>query len=267
MSTEIRTVRTETFEMDYFRFGNEGKRPVIVLPGLSIQSVMPAADAIITQFSALSEDFDVYVFDRRKDIPEGYRIADMAEDMHTVLQVLQLKEVNLYGVSQGGMIAQTLTLSHPEDVHAIALCSTACRIKETEADGFVRWISLAEERKAEDLVMAFSELVYSPAVYAQYKDFLLQSAAGISDEDLQSFVLKAKATTGFDVYDKLDQIHCPVMVFAGSEDRVLHEDAAIEIAERLGCEMYIYAGYGHAVYDEAPDFVARVSDFYRKYEV
>ena len=266
MGIKIETVKTRGVKMDYFRFGAEGKRPVVVLPGLSIQSVMPAADAIVGQFRALSEAYDVYVFDRRKSIPEGYRIADMAEDMHEVLRILQLSEVNLYGVSQGGMIAQTLTLRHPEDVHAIALCSTACRIKDTEADGFVKWISLAEERNAEALVMAFSELVYTPAVYAQYKDYLLQSAAGISDEQLQSFVLKAKATTGFDVYDELNQIHCPVMVLGGSEDRVLHENAAVEIAERLGCELYIYAGYGHAVYDEAPDFVERVSDFYRKYE-
>ena len=37
-----------------------------------------------------------------------------------------------------------------------------------------------------------------------------------------------------------------------------------EMAEKLGCELYMYDGYSHAVYYEAPDFRARVMEFLSK---
>ena len=36
-----------------------------------------------------------------------------------------------------------------------------------------------------------------------------------------------------------------------------------DLAEALGCGLYVYEGYGHAVYDEAPDYLARVGFFLR----
>ena len=37
--TEVSKVVTQDFSMDYFKFGN-GKRNLVIIPGLSIQSVM-----------------------------------------------------------------------------------------------------------------------------------------------------------------------------------------------------------------------------------
>ncbi len=45
MSIPIETVPTDRFTMEYFRFG-AGERPLVILPGLSVQSVMGAADAV-----------------------------------------------------------------------------------------------------------------------------------------------------------------------------------------------------------------------------
>ena len=47
-------------------------------------------------------------------------------------------------------------------------------------------------------------------------------------------------------------------------DKVVGKDAQKEIAEKLGCDIYMYGNeYGHAVYDEAPDYIDRIMDFYR----
>ena len=73
----IETVRTETFTMDYFRFGR-GSRTLVILPGLSIQSVMPAADAVAAAYQSLQDEFTIYLFDRRADLPPVYTVHDMA---------------------------------------------------------------------------------------------------------------------------------------------------------------------------------------------
>ncbi len=75
----LATVQADTFTMDYLRFG-EGARTLVIIPGLSVQSVMGSAQAIAESYKLLTEDFTVYVFDRRKEIPASYSIDDMARD-------------------------------------------------------------------------------------------------------------------------------------------------------------------------------------------
>ena len=36
---------------------------------------------------------------------------------------------------------------------------------------------------------------------------------------------------------------------------------AWEIAERIGCPLHVYEGFGHSAYEEAPDFNRRIYDF------
>ena len=45
MMIQTGIVQTESFSMDYFRFGR-GSRTMVILPGLSVQSVMGAAQAV-----------------------------------------------------------------------------------------------------------------------------------------------------------------------------------------------------------------------------
>lgn len=77
MNVLLDTVKTDEFVMDYCRFGC-GKGNIVIIPGLSVQSVMPSAQAIAQAYKILTDDYTLYVFDRRKDNPESYCIADMA---------------------------------------------------------------------------------------------------------------------------------------------------------------------------------------------
>ena len=63
----ISTVNVDNFSMNYFKFG-KGPRNFVILPGLSIQSVMSAADAVADAFSMALDDFTIYVFDRWRGI-------------------------------------------------------------------------------------------------------------------------------------------------------------------------------------------------------
>ena len=262
MRTTVEQIQTAGFTMDYFRFGNPEGKPAVILPGISILSVMNYADAVVSAYAELAEDHDVYLLDRRKDLPDMYSIGEMAEDTYTALRSLGLEKADLYGVSQGGMMAMIIAVNHPEFVRKLALASTTCRAAGAEENALEKWISLAENKDARGLTEQFGEYVYSKDYYGQNREAILSMANYVKEEDLERFVILAKSMRAYDISGRLKDIKCPVLVMGGAEDRILHEGALKEIADALNGELHVYEGYGHAVYDEAEDFIPRIHAFF-----
>ncbi len=261
MGITIETIQTDRFRMDYFRFGTAGAQPVVILPGLSVISVMTFADSIAQAYRKLW-DFDVYLLDRRSDLPSEYSVADMARDTGEALDALSLREAYVIGISQGGMIAQALAMERPELVGRMVLGSTAARVTESVGAVIRSWISLAKSRAVDELMEAFAQAIYTEDFYRRNRKAYVALGRLVPEESLRRFIILAEGTDGFDVYDGLEGIRCPVLVLGARNDRVLGWEASREIADKLGCELFIYENYGHAVYDEAPDYLDRVSRFF-----
>ena len=264
---ETGIVRKDGIEMEYCRFGR-GSRTFVMLPGLCIQSIMGAKDAIEDANKIMDDDFTTYVFDRKKTIPADYSIYDMAEDTVTVMKELGLKDVYLFGASQGGMIALVIAIRYPGLIKKLVLGSTSPHVKPGQRAVIDRWIKLAEEKDREGLCMDYGEAIYPPSVFEQFKGYFEQMAKTVTDEELERFVILAKSIPVFDVSDELDKIECPVLALGAFEDTVLDSDATMEIAQTLDhrqdFSLYMYNGYGHAAFDTAPDYRKRVHDFLMK---
>ncbi len=262
---KIETVQADTFSMDYFRFGR-GEKTLVILPGLSVQCVMGAADAIAEAYRPIEDRFTVYLFDRRTDIPSPYPIRDMARDTAEAFRALGLKDVCLFGASQGGMIALVLAIEYPELVGKMVLGSSSANVQEAQYRVIEEWIRLAKAGDREGLYLAFGREIYPPAVFEQYREALIAAAGTVTDRDLERFVILAEGTKGFDVVKELDRIRCPVLAIGVFEDSVLDSDATMEIAEKLDVRpdfrLYMYTGYGHAAFDTAPDYKERILRFF-----
>ena len=155
--------------MEYFKFG-QGEKSMVILPGLSVISVMKSAHAIEEAYAPMASDFTIYVLDRRLDMPEVYTISDMASDTVSVLSALGLSDIYLFGASQGGMIAMTIAIEAPELVSKLALGSTSAAVKADGATELPNWVELAEKKDATALYLAFGEALYPAEMFASYKD-------------------------------------------------------------------------------------------------
>ena len=252
-------------EMEYLKFGT-GSKTLVILPGLSIQSVMPAAPLIEKQYEIFEKDFTVYLFDRRSNLPEKYSIFDMADDTVKAMNKLGLKNVCLFGASQGGMIAEAIAIKYPELVEKLVLGSSACCINQKASSVIGEWIKLAKSGKAEDLYLYLGEKVYSPEVFNQYRNVLIDMAKSVTEMDLKRFIILAEGINGFDLKDKLNLIQCPLLVIGDHTDAVLGGEASLEIAEVMknkpNFEIYMYSNCGHAAYDAAPDYTQRLFNFF-----
>jgi len=261
----IRAVKTDAFTMEYFRFG-QGDRTLVILPGLSVQSVMGAADAVAEAYSLFADAFTVYVFDRRKELPETYSMRRMAEDTEAAIEALGLERLSLFGASQGGMLAMQIAADRPENVRKLALGSTSPCVTEEQFRGIERWIRFAKEGDAERLYFAFGEAVYPQAVFEQSREALKAAAGTVTAEELRRFSILAESLRGFDITADLGRITCPVLAIGDRDDRVLGAEAPAMTGRYLSgstpFESFLYDGCGHAAYDTAPDYKERLLKFF-----
>ncbi len=261
MEELVKTVRFSNKEMEYIEFGNKDGAVFVILPGLSLKSVMGSAVGIVNAYQLLAKEYHMYLFDHIKIEPENYTAEDMAKDTLSAMDLLDLNDITLMGVSMGGMVSQLITLNDPKRIRRLILCSTTSTMKHADPGLFGRWRSLAEERNLPKLMEAFGEAVYTPSFYEQYKEIILASGNGTNEQDFRNFLVSLNAMKNFDVTERLHEFLCPILVLGAQEDRVLGVERSKEIMERTGCAGYIYEGYGHGVYDEAPDYLSRIKAF------
>lgn len=250
--------------MNHIKFGN-GSKSFVIIPGLSIHSIMGLAAAIEDSYKIFTKDYTVYVFDREDDIKEGYTIEAMAADTARAMKELGISDAYILGVSQGGMIAQYIAMDCPELVKRLILGSTLSKPNNVFTDVGDAWLSLAKKRDEMGLIESFIDNVYSEKTLASYKDMLISSNLGITDKEYERFIILLGACFTFNCYDRLKEIKCPVLVLGASDDKVVTAEGSLQIAEALGCDIYMYKeGYGHGVYDEAADYKQRCLDFFEK---
>ena len=250
----------ETMKMNYIQFGS-GPKTMLILPGLSLRPVCPLAESIAAAYDLFSGDFTVYLFDRREDVPEDYSLEQMADDTVEKIRELGLKDIYLYGVSQGGMIAQIIALKYPKLIRKLALASTCSYVQEGTVN---EWASAAGKHDLEGLLKGFVTGVYGNAYFEQYRDAVFAAYGDLSEKEMDNFAILASAVNGFDLREEADKITVPVFLTGSRDDRVIPISLMEESVELLKAESYFFEGYSHAVYDEAEELKTRVYDFFMK---
>lgn len=255
------TVKIYNTTMDYIVFG-KGTKPLVIIPGLSLNRVKGAGVSLAYMYRKFAKEYRVYVFDRKEIITEGYTIKEIAKDTAFAMKELGIYNAYIFGVSQGGMIAQYLAMDYPELVEKLVLGVTLSRQNETVKSTVELWIQFAENNDLQSFVEDMLIKMYSPQYIKKYRMLIPIMIKMSKKADLKRFTILAKACLTCDTYEELYKISCPVLVLGGKLDRVVTGEASEEIAEKLCCEIYLYEGLGHAAYEEAKDFNNRIYDFF-----
>ena len=263
------TVSLGNAQMCYARFGT-GPVNAVILPGLSdgLATVRGKARLLAQPYRAYFRDFTIYMFSRKDPLPKEYSIRQMAADQAEALRLLGMDRVCVLGVSEGGMIAQYLAADYPDLVEKLVLAVTApcangqvqrfvsCRIEEAErGDHRAIMIGSAESAYSEKKLKSYRRLYPLLGLIGKPKDYT-------------RFLSNANAILRFDARGALEQIRCPVLILGGEEDKTVGPEGSRELHASLpGSELHMYPGLGHAAFEEAPDFNARVFGFFQPQNV
>ena len=250
----------QNMQFDYITFGR-GRKPLVMIQGLNTRGIKGSALSLAYMYRIFAKDYKVYLFDRRPTVYDGITVRDMAADIAMAMDTLYIKNADVFGVSQGGMIAQYLAIDRPDLVNKLVLAVTLSQNNATVKQVLNHWIEMSERGAMKGLVADMAEKMYSDAYVKRYRPFMPLLTILQKPKDVRRFVILAKSCLTCDTYEYLDKINSPVLVIGGKQDKVVTGAASEEIAKKLGCKLHMYDSLGHAAYEEAKDFNQTVYDF------
>jgi 3-oxoadipate enol-lactonase len=245
-------IKAGNLNLNYDIFG-EGE-PLLLIMGFG----MPGAGWLPSL--PFFTGFKCIYFDNRgtglSDKPDGiYTIESMADDASNLLQTLGIAKAKVFGVSMGGMIAQELTLRHPDQVSKVVLGCTMAggpTAKMASPEILDRLLT-ANKLMATDPEKGFDLLlpaIMPPEFVAQHPEIKQMMIAGTKMLPPTPPETVDRAMAGiqqFNAYDRLGQIKCPVLIVHGDKDvLVLPENANLIKSKIPQAELYIIPGAGHA---------------------
>jgi pimeloyl-ACP methyl ester carboxylesterase len=161
---------------------------------------------------------------------DAYSFANLVDDLHRLLRVLDLDRIDLLGHSMGGMIALRYALSYPEDVASLVLMDTSARAP----DGFDRSIFEAGGLLAQTAGMeSLAEIARSmamedprrPAASVAYErrigseEYWARHRRRLTAMDPFAFgTLGAELCDQEPLTDQLAAIECPTTILVGDQD-------------------------------------------------
>ena len=259
-------IEIEDTEINYITFG-KGSKILVMIPGIgeSLTSFKGMASPLAIMYRRFAKDYKVYIFSRRKKLPEGFSTKDMADDVIKTMDALNIEKVDLVGVSQGGMISQYVAINAPERVNKLVLIVTVARKNNILIDSVEKWIRLAKEGNFKELMLDTAERSYVGEYLEKYRKVNKLAEKIGKKVTYERFFIQTESCKNHDCYNELHEIKCPTYIVGALKDKVLGIEGSLELAEKIkNCELYIYDEYSHGVYEQAKDFNDRILNYLNK---
>lgn len=159
-------------------------------------------------------------------------------------------------------MALDMAVHHPGFLSGLILSNTAPYEPAPLQICSQKWLDMVRRRDSLALNASFLDWMYSERFLMANRETALSGKGSYTEEELKRFASLVKALATMDLPEYWKFVHCPVLVIGAEEDRVMGVEASRELATALHSECILYGdGYGHAVYDEAPDYIDHISAF------
>jgi pimeloyl-ACP methyl ester carboxylesterase len=270
-NASTRTITAGGVEFAYRELGQDNPgTPVVFLVHLA--AVMDNWDPrVVDGFAAKHR---VVVFDNRgvgaSSGSPASSIERMAKDAITFIKAMSFEQVDLFGFSMGGMIAQEIALMEPQLIRKMIITgsgpaggvgiSKVARV--TYLDMVRGWLTFQDSKQ-------FLFFTRTPSGIRAGKEFLVRLRERSENRDKEITIralqaqLKALRSWGSKQPVDLSRVHQPVLVANGDSDRMVPSINTHDLARRLpNSELIIYPDSGHgAVFQFHADFVPKALEF------
>lgn len=241
----------------YYEDSGDDGEPVVLIHGHSVDLRMwPAQTLALREAGYRVIRYDVRGHGRSAVPDEGYTWPVYAEDLRSLLDLLDVGSAHLVGFSMGGGIALQCALDHPGRVRSLTLIDAAVP-GFAYSDEFAAMIEvLVEAVRARGWQEAaerhwlthpmFDGLRRHPAAFAVIRDLVLAYAA-------RDYLIDLPEPEGPEAVDRLHELRPPVLVIVGEEELPDFLLAALLVGENAPrVRMETVPGAGHMLPLERP---------------
>jgi 3-oxoadipate enol-lactonase len=191
----------------------------------------------------------------------GLEIADYAADVHAAIERHCDAPAVVLGISFGGMIAQHLTVEHPQDVAALIAGGCPGRIPLEAAPAIRERGLLAERGGMKATVDATIERWFTVPFHAN--PAVQRVRARLLNDEPSGWSAGWHAIARFDCIPRLPEITVPTLVVAGEKDVATPVADSKQVADAIsGSTLTILSGAPHMMHIEcAKTFATTICDF------
>src|SRR5690349_6372878 len=264
------TVSVNGVDFAYRQLGPKTGVPVVFLTHLA--AVLDNWDPRVVD--GIAANHRVIAFDNRgvgaSSGSTPATIEEMASDAITFIRALGFEQVDLFGFSLGGMIAQVIAQQEPGLVRKMIIAGTGPAGGEgIEKVTRITYLDIARGLLTRQDPKQFLFFTRTPNGRRAGKEFLARLEERTIDRDeaisVRSFraQLKAIHRWGQQKPANLASIHQPTLVINGESDRMVPTKNTIDLDRRLpNSQLVLYPDAGHGgVFQFHEDFVKRALEF------
>lgn len=221
----------------------------------------------------IDRGFRVIRFDNRdvglsQHYPDrSYRLRDMAEDAHELIQELGIAPAHVVGQSMGGMIAQQLVIGHPEDVVSLTLIYTAASVDHIPggAENLEALATLPRAVTREEAIEIHiaRERLCASSAFSFDEEWKRELGGLMWDRvyDPDGIVRQAEALVRDPVdVRELAALTVPTLIIHGLADRLISHSGSLELHQAIpGSDLWLIEGLGHDLPRELwPSLTSRI---------
>jgi 3-oxoadipate enol-lactonase len=248
--------------------GFESLNPVVAFLNGTLQNTVYWK----THCLALKDRFRVLMYDARaqgkSDLGEWkLSLEGHAEDFSELLKHLRVEKAHLIGLSHGANVALAYAAYSPECVDRLVLCSVGARQTCRTRLILKSWLKVLKSSDPETLAWVSLPVAFGENFLKQQQRILDHMVTAIVRRNKKKALIAH--LEAISVYPSLSQIaqnvHCPVLVVSGSDDLLVTESDAKELAMVCDGRHNHLTGIGHSIPAEAPEvFTKTVLQFLKR---
>lgn len=252
-------------KIHYQRFGRPDGEPLLLIQGLGADS-----GSWVLQRFPFGKNFRCVAPDNRgagrSEAPPGpYDLEVMANDVIAVLDAEGIESAHVVGVSMGGILAQILSVRHPERVRSLVLSCTACQHHPWRLQLLEEWADAARTVGMSAFLGDGLRWIVGSRSLRRFWPAMRLFGPVAFDISAAAFVAQVEAILSMDdaLRTELVGIDVPTLVIVGSQDVLTPLADSEELASLIpGARLAVVRGGAHGfMVEKAGAFNSTIIDF------
>lgn len=189
------------------------------------------------QVRALAQSFRVLAVDLRghggSEVIDGpSTVEELALDIVSVIDSLEIDRVHMVGLSLGGAVALEMGIRYPERLDSLALICTSAKFGESQP--WMDRAALVRKDGMEALASAVASRWVSPGKAEASPELMARLERMVLSTSAEGYASACEALAAYDVRAELGSIKAPVLAIAGANDPATPPASLQEILDGVG---------------------------------